>query len=570
MDKFTLCFKPAITPFGSHDPSAVIFQNNKLVYGVEEERFTRQKHADKTFPKYAIEACLDYCDLRLPDVSRIILPYNPRLILKQLGVNFRRQLSQSTSLPIMFRSLERLLETHVAAQFMPTVDVRAALLEIDSPLPPIELRAHHACHAASAFHPSGFEEALVLTIDGKGEYDATVVWRGDEAGLSRLRTYDFPNSLGHFYGVVTEYLGYRPFNGEGKVMGLAPYGRPNEAIESKFNSLIDTGVEYDVTTITRDGIEEGVAVLEDVFGRERNRSRGEFDAWQKDLAYTVQALLEETVVDIVAHYTEELGISKVCLAGGVALNCKMNKRIMETDGVESVYIQPVAHDAGLSIGAGYVDCRPAEVQTMEHIYWGPEFKSEDIQFRLEVNKIPYEEPDDLVATVAERLADGELVGWFQGRMEMGPRALGNRSILADPRTVDSRDRVNYFVKHREAWRPFAPSILEEAAESYFVDAEPSPFMIKTFDVKPERRDEIEAVVHPADGTTRPQTVSMEQNPRYYQLIDNFRAITGVPVVLNTSFNDHGEPIITTPTEAIRNFYSMGLDSLAIGNFLVQK
>lgn len=570
MSDFTLSFKPAIGPYGTHDPSAAIFEDGRLVYGIEEERLTRQKHATSTFPERAIRACLEYCDIQLHELSRIVLPYDPRLQSKQFVEDLRRRIARGSSALETAQSVERFVEQHVGARFLPKRDVERALRAIDTPLPPITLQSHHKCHAVSAFHPSGFNEALVLTIDGKGEYDSTVAWRGDSSGVDRLRTYQFPNSLGHFYGVVTEYLGYRAFNGEGKVMGLAPYGSRNNGIESALRSVIETGVEYDVTAITGDGIEAGVDILEDLFGRKRNETEGEFDEWEQDLAFTVQQLLEETVIDLVVHYCSELDTSNICLAGGVALNCKMNKRVMEHEAVDGIFIQPVAHDGGLPIGGGYIDRSPEQVSTMTHAYWGPAYDSEKIRSTLETKKIPYSEPDDLEAAVAERIANGALVGWFQGRLELGPRALGNRSILADPRTEASRDRVNRYVKHREEWRPFAPSILEEAAADYFENAEPSPFMIKTFDVKPDRRDEIQAVLHPADDTTRPQTVREEQNPQYYKLIREFERRTGVPVLLNTSFNDHGEPIVTTPKEALKDFYGMGLDVLVLGDVIIEK
>lgn len=453
---------------------------------------------------------------------------------------------------------------------MPTVEVERRLASIGQPLPPISLRSHHASHAASAFHLSPFDRALVVTVDGKGEYDSTVVWRGGESGLERLRTYEMPNSLGHFYAVVTEYLGYRAFNGEGKVMGLAPYGDRDETIESTLRDLVETGVDYDVTGLTDGGIEAGVNRLESALDRPRDEVGESFDDWQADLACVAQSLLEETMVALVDQYLPAVETGNVGLSGGVALNCKMNKRVLERESVDRLFVQPVAHDGGLALGGPYVDNRVTRGEHMETVYWGPSYGDEEIRERLEANKVPYREPDDLVADVASRLANGELVGWFQGRLEMGPRALGNRSILADPRTEASRDRVNRYVKHREEWRPFAPSMLEEAADEYLQNAEPAPFMIKTFDVVPERRDEIEAVLHPADDTTRLQTVREEQNPRYYRLISAFEDITGVPVVLNTSFNDHGEPIVENPAQALKDFYGMGLDALVLGDFLVEK
>lgn len=571
MAEYVLAFKPAIPMFGSHDPSAAIFEDGSLKFGIEEERLTRTKHAEGTFPKRSIEACLDRFDLELADVDSLVVPYLPELRNKIFTDDLRRELrNDEHSLLKKLGYPFVISKRHLSRRLFPLDGVRDRLSEIGTPIPAIEMREHHACHAASAFHPSGLSEALVVTIDGRGEYDSTVVWHGTPDGLERLRTFEYPNSLGHFFGVVTEYLGYRSFNGEGKVMGLAPYGEANEEITSRLRSVLDTSAEYDVTDLTEGGIDEGVDRLESLFDRPRNRTPGEFDQWEKDLAYAAQRLLEETVERLVAAQLAHVPTDDVALAGGVALNCKLNKRIMQMAETDEVFIQPVAHDAGLAVGAGYLDQRPATVEPMTTVYWGPEHDDAAIESLLEVNKLQYTEPDDPVRYTAEQLADGKLVGWFQGRMEMGPRALGNRSILADPRTKASLDRVNEYVKHREAWRPFAPSMLEEAMDEYLVDAEPSHYMIKTFETVPDRRDDIEAVVHPADKTTRPQTVRQSHNPRYHRLISEFADITDVPVLLNTSFNDHAEPIVTTPSEAIKDFYGMGLDMLVVEDYVLEK
>ncbi|MFC6952943.1 carbamoyltransferase [Halorubellus litoreus] len=580
MARYDLAFKPAIGLYGQHDPSAALFEDGRLEYAVEEERLTRQKHAVGTFPERAIESCLDHRNLALSDVDRVLLPYDPSL-RSEILEHYVRDAVRADGALRTARALEEVAKTQVESRFFPTHRVEARLEELGDAVPPIETRSHHACHAASAFHPSGFEDALVLTVDAKGEYDSTVVWRGTATGtgvetaganaLERVRTYEHPNSLGLFFAVVTEYLGYRMFNGEGKVMGLAPYGRENEEIERTLRSLVDVGVDYDVTELTRRwGTGYGVRRLEEAFGRERNQEPGEFTQWEKDLAYTAQKLLEETVLDITESSLGALDTGNVALAGGVALNCKLNKRVRESDAVDDVFVQPVAHDAGLAVGAGLLDQSPQSVPELESVYFGPEYDTGTVRDLLESNKIAYSEPDDVERVVAERLADGDLVGWFNGRLELGPRALGNRSILADPRTAESRDRVNRFVKHREEWRPFAPSMLEAAAAEYLVDGEPAPFMIQAFDVEPRKRDELEAVLHPADDSTRPQTVNEDQNPRYHRLIAEFADITGVPVLLNTSFNDHAEPIVTTPTDALKDFFGMGLDVLVLGDVVVRK
>jgi carbamoyltransferase len=368
---------------------------------------------------------------------------------------------------------------------------------------------------------------------------------------------------------VTEFLGYHSFNGEGKVMGLAPYGEDNTGIRRTLESYTSTGADYDVTDLTGGGIEAGVQKLEDIFDRERKDSPSEFTDWEKDLARVTQELTEEIVCSIVEWHVRQLGISDVCLAGGVALNCKMNKTVEQLEVVDDLFIQPAAHDAGLALGAGMLESTPSETPPMTNAYYGPEYTGE-IEPVLEESKLEYEEVDNPIEVTADALADGELVGWYQGRLELGPRALGNRSILADPRTVESRDRVNKYVKHREEWRPFAPSMKEEALDDYLVNATSSPFMIKTYKVQEQKRDEIAAALHSGDETTRPQTVNHEQNPCYYDLLSEFESRTGVPVLLNTSFNDHAEPIVTKPVEAIKDFYGMGLDMLVLGDYVLRK
>lgn len=560
MHRTVLTVNPTTDAIGTHDPSAAIFRAGDLVFGVEEERFTRRKHAFNTFPSQAIQACLDHCGIELSDVDKILIGWEPRAAAKY---NCRKAIDQPNIRQKVYQLIQNIKDYTVA---VPNLERKFG--EIGEPVPPIETRPHHRCHAASAFFPSGLEQALVLTLDGRGEKESTVVWYGDDDGLERLRTYPYPNSLGGFYSSITAYLGFRPNNGEGKVMGLAPYGTRNQEVEAQLRTLIDTGVEYDVSGLNHH-VGQSVGRLESVLGKPRKETPTEFTDWEKDVAHVAQKLLEDTVVDIVETYCQKEGLHTVCLAGGVALNCKVNKRVMELPVVDDLFVQPVAHDAGVAVGAGMLETQD-QTETMQTVYWGPKYTTDDIIDRLDECKLGYIEPDDLERHVAERLADGELVGWFQGRLEMGPRALGNRSILADSRTVESRDRVNEFVKHREEWRPFAPTLLEEAVDEYLINGEPAPYMIKTFDVKNEKQAEIPAVLHPADDTTRPQTVREDQNPRYYNLLKEFEAITGVPVILNTSFNDHGEPIVNRPVEAIKDFFGMGLDILVLEDIVVDK
>lgn len=552
-----------------HDPSAALFEDGELVFCVEEERFSRQKHAIGEFPRESVTACLNYRDLSLDDIDSVAIPHEPALLTKVAPTFMKEMVHTGQSFTRKGYLVSKGTLDFAKKRFATVSMVRDQLAAFGN-VPPIETYGHHKSHAASAFHPSPFSEALVLTIDGKGEYDSTVVWKGTPNGLERLQTYEHPNSLGRFYGIITKFLGYIPNNGEGKVMGLAPYGSENAEIRRVLEEIIDTGVNYDVTELTSKGIQKGLDELESRFGKSRKEKPRDFTQWEKDLAYTAQSLLEDIVCDVTTYFVKKTGLSNVCLAGGVALNCKMNKTIRESDVVESTFVQPVANDAGTVLGAGWLQQRPSNVDEMTHVYYGPSYESSEIQQLLEQNKINYKQPDDLERYVAKAIADGQLIGWFQGRMEIGPRALGHRSILADPRNAASRDRVNKYVKHREEWRPFAPSILENSVDEYLEKATQSPFMIDTFETKANQQDKIEAVLHQGDRTTRPQTVTEQDNPRYHKLISEFEDLTGVPALLNTSFNDHAEPIVNRPQEALKDFYGMGLDLLALEDYIIEK
>lgn len=573
MVEYKLAFKPAKHGFGDHDPSAVIFEDNSIVFGIEEERLTREKHAEGTFPYESIELCLEAADVSLSELDEIILPYEPErwLDIDLMITHYKREVALEDD-PDEVGHLLGVVD-HYLSLWEDAVDrVKADLRELDGsdPLPPVTTRTHHACHAASAFHLSPFDEATVLTIDGSGETDSTVVWHGTERDLDRVRTYKYPNSLGQFFGTITEFLGFRYGNGEGKVMGLASYGNRNEQIEKELYKHVRGGVDYDVTGLTDAGVRAGLARLESWFDRSRKTSTDEFDQWEKDLAYTAQEFLEDTVTSIVEGYCDELDCRNVSLSGGVVLNCKMNKAVIESESVGDTFIQPIANDAGLALGAGLVDEDPTSVEPMSTVYCGPSYSDDEITAVLDREGLEYTRPEHLERVVAELIADGALVGWFQHRTEMGPRALGNRSILADPRTEQSRYDINEYVKHREQWRPFAPSMTVDAADEYLVNADRAPFMIRAFDVTEKAEADIPAVVHSADQTTRPQIVTEDANPRYHRLLTEFGDLTGVPVLLNTSFNDNGEPIVNTPMEAVNDFLSTDLDVLVLEGAVVEK
>jgi carbamoyltransferase len=577
-EPYILSFKPNIGAV-SHDQAAAIFEGGELLAAAGEERFTRDKHAIGQFPSNAIQFCLDHANITLDDVSYLAVADDPKAYLKRLPWSLRNSLFNTGGLLQTVGSLRNTVfqGIFIRAGF-PEQRIRSGFsaIEYDS-LPKIRYVPHHLAHAASTYYYSGFGDANVVTVDGSGEYDSTVLWETVGGELRRRKTFKTPNSIGKFYGLVTRFLGYRMNNGETKIMGMAPYGKENTGIRRRLLELVSYGDgDYDVTPLTDTA--DPVGTLADVLGFEPRGRGKEFTDDHQDLAYETQRLTEEMVLDLVEHNYRRTGEGRIAVAGGVFLNCKMNKRIMESDVCDELFIQPAAGDDGLAIGAGVQvaiekGVTPAvPCDDFFSPYLGPEPAADRIEdlvaeSKLKSTELPANEVPDRIAA---DIADGLLVGHFAGRMEFGPRALGNRSILADPRTVESKDSVNEYVKQREHWRPFAPSMLAEAADEYLEDAEESPYMIKTFDVNAEALDDVAAVIHDGDDTTRPQTVRADQNERYYDIIAAFEERTGVPVVLNTSFNDNGEPIVMTPCHAVRDFYSMGLDVLYLKNYRLEK
>ena len=581
---YILSFKtPEASSFSfMHDPSAVLAEDGKIIAGVEEERLIRIKHAPNSFPVESIKYCLSKANIDFSDINKIIIPDNPNLYRKDFysfknfnRIRYRLFLSKNykdeslssyttSSLKMSNRNCRKLILSKLEQYFL------------DQDFPDIEFLDHHLCHAASCFYPSGFEDATTITFDGVGDLDSTVIWSCDENQIKREKTWKIDNSLGHFYGLFTELLGYKFCNGEAKVMGLAPYGKKNKDIFDVFKKIIKTDDDgYDVTEISIPiflGIEAGMKRIEDLFDIKRRQPNEEFTQDHKDLAFALQFFLEKICVNLVRQAINLTGSSKVCLTGGVALNCKMNKKIMEMPEVDEIFIQPVANDAGCAIGAVLEASKRAGFNVkfkMNNNYFGPEYDNLTVENELKNKNINYSKFAGL-KPIAQAIADGKFVGWFQGPMEMGPRALGNRSILADPRSNDIKDKLNDFVKHREKWRPFGPSILEDYASEYIKNYSFAPFMIKTFNIKEKYILNVEGIVHPADKTTRPHVVYKDVNPRYYSLIDEFRKLTGIPLILNTSFNDHGEPIVCSPNDAIDTFLKTGLNILIINDFIIIK
>jgi len=566
------------------DASAAIVVDGELVAAAEEERFTRIKHT-AGFPAHAVRYCLKAAGVTIREVNHIAIPRNPRARLI-------RKLLYAVKLPKF--ALERV---RALGRFGRIKEALAQALDVD----PKEIRAtfhrveHHIAHLASSFFVSPFERAALLSLDGLGDF-ASGMWGLGEGNRIRVwGSVPFPHSVGMYYTAVTQFLGFWKYGDEYKVMGLAAYGEPEFMDEFRQMLRVKDGMGYEMDlryfrhhiegpTMTW---EEGEPQLGQLFSDEFVRRFGDphpprtpVGRREENLAATLQARLEEVVLHqintlyrLVAEKTKQ-PTKALAYAGGVAFNCVANGKIFDATPFEQLYIQPAAGDAGLAIGAAFYVWHQVLGQprrfVMEHAYWGPSFSDAEIRQALERHRLTYRQLDReaLTQETAKRIAEGKVVGWFQGRMEWGPRALGNRSIVVDPRRPEMKDILNKRVKHREPFRPFAPSVLEEYLSEYYEGSHPSPFMLLAYKVRPEKRSEIPAPTH-VDGTGRVQTVSKETNPLYWRLINEFRRLTGVPVVLNTSFNEN-EPIVCTPDEAINCFLRTHMDVLAIGSFLVER
>src|SRR5437588_1601934 len=547
-----------------HDSSACIVRDGELLFAVAEERISRLKH-DARFPQNAIRACLDFAKVRADQLDEVCFGW------QTAGPVYRHDLKcyAMGQMPLTYANLLNSAKYYAsmwhqeggakkfAQHFGPT---RAKMRFVD----------HHLAHAISAYAYSGFDEASVAVMDGRGAWEATLLWHGRNGRLELLLTIPFPDSIGFFYSGFTEYLGFQPNSDEWKVMGLAPYGQPGVDLSS-FIDFKAAPYRVHARQLATNGAAPHLH-LASRLGPPR-KAEGEIDARHKNIAYAVQDSCETAMMNVVRLAIEKTGCRNVCMAGGVALNSKANGKIAASGMVEKLFVQPAASDDGVALGAALAPCLEHHgklpSKAMRHGYWGPSFDDEAIEAALRTYKLRCAQLADPASTAAELLSRGKILGWFQGRMEFGPRALGSRSILADPRDPEMNAKVNNAVKFREWWRPFAPSLKKEAAGEYLESAYDSPFMILTAQVRPEKRSVIPSVTH-VDGSARPQTVEREINPLYYRLIDEFGKLTSVPVIMNTSFNLRGEAIVHTPTDAIRTFFSSGMDALVIGSFLVEK
>jgi carbamoyltransferase len=547
-----------------HDSSACIAQDGEVIFAIAEERLSRTKH-DARFPALAIRACLEAARLRADQLDFVCFGW-PRGVE---GIKHDIKCFARGAQPIDYLGAKNLLRRYLNSSgdcdgeksFLANIGpTKARFLHVD----------HHLAHAISAYAYSGFEETAVLVLDGRGAWEATSLWYARCGKLDHVWTIPWPNSLGLFYAQFTHYLGFQPYSDEWKVMGLAPYGQPGISLRD----FIDPNDNpYKVSArllLGRDSTP--IAGIESRLGP-RRIPESEIDTRHKDLAFAVQDSCEEAMITLARAAVEKTGCRNLCLAGGVALNSKANGKIAASGLVDRIFVQPAASDDGVCLGAALApymdDDGKLPVHKMRHAYLGSASSDEEIEKTLKTYKLRASRVTDPAEAAAEMLANGKILGWFQGRMEFGPRALGARSILADPRDPEMNAKVNNAVKFREWWRPFAPSMLAEVADQYVESATDSPFMILTAQVRPEKRSVIPSVTH-VDGSARPQTVERDVNPLYWRLIRKFGDRTGVPVVMNTSFNLRGEPIVCTPTDAIRTFFSSGMDALVIGSFVVDK
>lgn len=581
-----------------HDAAAALLRDGRLIAAAEEERFTRKKH-DYDFPQHAIDFVLKQGRIKAGDLDYVVFFEKPFLKFERL------LLSSMQTFPRSRRLFQEAMITWLGDKLW-----IKHLIQKRLGVPPsrILFSEHHLSHAASAFFCSPYEEAAILTVDGVGEWTTASVGIGKGTDIKLLKEIRFPHSLGLLYSAFTAFLGFEVNEGEYKVMGMAPFGTPRHVdkvyklVKVHADASFELDMDYFSFHCSSDRTFNGQ--FERLFGPPRDPKSHFFtrtsgypsyfgdapanfadlakdNQYYADVAASIQAVTEDILLRMANHAQKETGLTRLCLAGGVALNSVANGRILRETPFEELYVQPAAGDGGGALGAAlyayHVVLGKPRRFVMEHAYWGEEHGPGEVEEFLRANGVAYqrfEHEEELVEHVVDRLVLGQVIGWSQGRFEWGPRALGNRSILADPRRPDMKDLVNIKIKFREPFRPFAPSVLAERAEEYFMLPEavkhyPARFMLYVVDVQKDKREVIPAITH-VDGTGRLQTIREVDNQKYYKLIKAFGEATGVPVLLNTSFNLKGEPIVNTPQEAFTTFSKSGMDALILGTYLIEK
>ena len=583
-----------------HDSAACLVVDGKIIAAAQEERFTRKKH-DAAFPTKSINYCLEEAGLKASDLDYVVFYDKPflkfeRLLETYLAFAPRGFKSFVTSLPVWLKDKlfqKRMISDALTEQFGKGVNWSEKLL----------FSEHHLSHAASAFFPSPFEEAAVLTMDGVGEWTTTSLAIGKGNQLSVHKEIHFPHSLGLLYSAITYYTGFKVNSGEYKVMGLAPYGEPRyaELIKKHLIDIKEDGsFHLDMSYFNyATGLTMTNERFDKLFGGPPRKAESPLTQREMDLAASVQAVTEEIVIKLARGIKKITGQKNLCLAGGVALNCVANGKLLKEKIFDNIWIQPAAGDAGGAVGAALAAChlvinQPRVVEltdAMRGSYLGPSYSQSEIEIRLKAAGAVFSSvtDDELINQTAQALADGKAVGWHQGRMEFGPRALGGRSIIADPRSPTLQKQLNLKVKYRESFRPFAPSVLREDVSEWFDIETDSPYMLLVTEVAKSKqlpmtaeqeklfgieklnvpRSEIPAITH-VDYSARVQTVHEKTNPRYHQLISKFKELTGCPVLVNTSFNVRGEPIVCTPEDAFNCLMGTEIEFLVVGNAVIRK
>lgn len=547
-----------------HDSAAALLKNGEVIVAIQEERLTRIKQ-DSNLPEKAIAFCLDFEGITIEQVAQVAYYEKPFL-------KFERLLeTQIAFYPFAYLPFRKTIKSWLREKLWVPHNIRKAVgFKGDFFYP-----EHHESHAAAACYASPFENAAFLTLDGVGEWSCASMGQFEDNKLTILNEQTYPHSVGMLYSAFTQYCGFRVNSGEYKLMGLAPYGSPIYAdlIREKIVTVRDDGsIELQLRCFNfHRGMQMINSTFEAVFGKPRRRLEGHMNTFYKDVAASIQEVLEEIVLKSAAYVRATTGQKYVCYGGGVALNCKANQRLLESGIFEDIFIYSASGDAGGAIGAALLCANQNEERKIQSVasYLGGEFSKESIAECLENYQVKsvWKETSDLLETTAQILSEGKVLAWFQGRDEMGPRALGNRSILASPTDNEMRDKINEMIKFREQFRPFAPVVMEEHASEYFKDVRNANEMLFTFDAIDGER--IPSCVH-ADGSARVQTVNAVQNEKLYALISTFHKKTGVPVLINTSFNRRGEPMVHNPEDALRTFFGSGLDALVLGNYLILK
>jgi len=562
------------------DPAACLVRDGKLVAMAQEERFNRLKGSFGLLPQKATLFCLEFAELTLDEIDSIVFSWDVYRYKFQMPYFFLKTY------------LERAPKFQ-AGSFMPTLaellkyrpaNVKNAIASmlrqsgLKGKIPPIEFIPHHLAHAASAFYFSGFDKSHILVIDGSGEDKCTTVFKGDGLELKEEKSFKIPNSLGWFYQSITEFLGFLPNMHEGKTMALASYGKYDKEIFSSLRKMISCDgkgdYRYDASYSFLGKHVNGKVFSEKMETLLKNKRGylGPIEQAHKDIAFAGQKILEEIAISLVKSISGLAGYNgNICLSGGIAQNCKMNGTIAGLNYVNNIFIPPAPNDAGAALGAAlYFSKTKGYGQKLrtEHAQWGPEFSNSKIEAMLNGLKIKYEKHNQIEEVTAKLLEKDKIVGWFQGRMEIGPRALGARSILANPQKNWMKDKVN-LIKNRESWRPFSPSLLYEDREEYLDKPKDSPFMALAFEVPEKIKLKIPSAVH-IDNTARAHLVKKEVSPRYWRLINEFKKLTSTPALLNTSFNIQGEPIVCTPQEALKTFAASKIDYLVMEDFLIYR